>query len=274
MTRLTRVGCAAGAIALALTSITARSPAGIESLRHEFKTPPDAARIMMRWWWFGAAVTPAQVTRDLDAMKAAGIGGVEIQPVYPLTPDEPSRGVRNLPFLSSEFLDVVRAANTHARDIGLRVDLTLGSGWPYGGPSVPIDEAAGRLRWERVRLPAGAARIVLPSAIPAERRLAVFVGPAGEPDAASSGMRPIVLPADGDVLTVERAPREREVWVFLGSRTGMQVKRPSVGAEGFVLDHYSRAALDSYLQRVGTPLLSAFENAPPSAIFCDSFEVY
>ena len=33
------------------------------------------------------------------------------------------------------------------------MDLTLGSGWPYGGPQVPISQAAARLRWERVQVP-------------------------------------------------------------------------------------------------------------------------
>ena len=35
--------------------------------------------------------------------------------------------------------------------------------------------------------------------------------------------------------------------VFIGSRTGMMVKRPAVGAEGFVLDHYGRGPVDRYL---------------------------
>ena len=44
------------------------------------------------------------------------------------------------------FLDDLRFAATAARDLGLRVDLTLGSGWPYGGPQVDISRAAGKLR--------------------------------------------------------------------------------------------------------------------------------
>ena len=39
-----------------------------------------------------------------------------------------------------------------------------------------------------------------------------------------------------------------EVLFFISSRTGMQVKRPAVGAEGFVLDHMNRAATDMYLK--------------------------
>ena len=52
------------------------------------------------------------------------------------------------------------------------------------------------------------------------------------------------------------------------------VKRPALGAEGFVLNHYDRAAVDHYLTAVGDRLLSAFDAAPPYAIFCDSLEVY
>jgi hypothetical protein len=52
------------------------------------------------------------------------------------------------------------------------------------------------------------------------------------------------------------------------------VKRAAVGAEGFVLNHYDRAAVDHYLQKVGDRLLSAFDAAPPYAVFCDSLEVY
>lgn len=54
----------------------------------------------------------------------------------------------------------------------------------------------------------------------------------------------------------------------------MQVKRPAVGGEGFVLDHLDRAATDNYLEKVGDRLMQAFGNQPPHAIFCDSLEVY
>ena len=54
----------------------------------------------------------------------------------------------------------------------------------------------------------------------------------------------------------------------------MMVKRAAVGAEGFVLNHYDRGALDVYLQKVGDRLLQAFDGHPPFAIFCDSLEVY
>ena len=46
----------------------------------------------LRWWSFGPAVDNAELERELQAMKQAGIGGVEVQPVYPLALDNPTAG--------------------------------------------------------------------------------------------------------------------------------------------------------------------------------------
>jgi hypothetical protein len=64
------------------------------------------------------------------------------------------------------------------------------------------------------------------------------------------------------------------VLLFITSLTGQQVKRPSVNAEGFVLDHYNRAAIDAHLNLMGDRLMTAFGDHPPYAVFSDSLEVY
>src|SRR5688500_11412571 len=74
--------------------------AAVEDLQKGFERPPDDARIMMRWWWFGPSVTRTELERELRVMRDGGIGGVEIQPVYPLLPDDEKNGIRNLPYLS------------------------------------------------------------------------------------------------------------------------------------------------------------------------------
>ncbi len=50
----------------------------LDEVRRSFENPPDDSRIMMRWWWFGPAVTKPELQREIEAMKAAGIGGFEV----------------------------------------------------------------------------------------------------------------------------------------------------------------------------------------------------
>jgi hypothetical protein len=244
------------------------------SARAVFLNPPDDARPMMRWWWYGVASSAAQIRHDLEAMKAAGIGGAEIQPVYPLTLDSPQAGIVNHPFLSDPFLDLVREAHVQARALGLRMDLTLGSGWPYGGPWVSIDDAAGQLRFERIAVPPAATRLARPAMARGEAWVGAFIGPEGVAEPSADAMRPIEWSADSAVLGLEPATGVRQVWAFMSSRTGMMVKRPAVGSEGFVLSHYDRGALDRYLDHVGARLLRPIGGTLPFAVFCDSLEVY
>lgn len=218
---------------LALTILMSAGGATVEQVAKMLADPPAEARIMMRWWWFGPAVTRQELARELEAMKAAGIGGVEIQPVYPLTLDDPENGVRNLRFVSKEFLEALEFASRKGRELGLRVDVTLGSGWPFGGPKIPRELAAKRLRVE----------------------------PPGRPPQLRWGERVVGEYPEAGLR-------------FIESQTGQMVKRAAVGAEGFVIDHYSREALNRYLETVGGPLLNALRSAPPYAIFCDSLEVY
>ena len=109
----------------------------LSELRHTFVHPPPEARPMMRWWWFGPAVDRADIERDLSAMAAAGIGGVEVSYVYPLV-EHPNR------LGSDEFLADLAYAADVAERLGLRFDVTLGSGWSFGGPH--IDRRARRPR--------------------------------------------------------------------------------------------------------------------------------
>ena len=91
---------------------------------------------MMRWWWFGPSVTHDELEREMRAMKAGGIGGFEVQPVYPLALDDAAEASRTLPFSRTISSTPSASRPTRPRELGLRMDLTLGSGWPFGGPTV------------------------------------------------------------------------------------------------------------------------------------------
>jgi hypothetical protein len=106
------------------------------------------ARPWMRWWWPGSAVEPAQLTRQLEAFAAAGIGGVEITPIYG------ARGAesRDLPYLSPRWVEMLAHTTREARRLGLGVDMATGTGWPFGGPGVSVADGSSSLQLVAGRL--------------------------------------------------------------------------------------------------------------------------
>jgi hypothetical protein len=243
-------------------------------LRQSFVAPPDDTRIMMRWWWFGPSVTKDELERELRVMKAGGIGGVELQPVYPQALDDPTTGFHNFPYLSDEFLGDLRFASDKARELGIRFDLTLGSGWPFGGPNTPVTEAAGSLKVWAAPVTAGTASLEVPDIGAGEKFLAAFLVNAPDGKIAALGAQQLTDVHDGRVFLPASLEGPHDVLFFIASRTGMQVKRPALGAEGFVLDHYDHAAAETHLHMVGDKLLAALGSNPPYAVFSDSLEVY
>jgi hypothetical protein len=231
---------------------------------------------MVRWWWFGPAVTKPELEREIKAMKAAGIGGFEVAPVYPMTLDDPQHGILNIAYLSPGFLDALHFAAQTANQLGMRFDLNLGSGWPYGGPGTPVTQAQGALRVVKSSPPAGTKSLALPDIGPGESLLAAFLA---RPDAASKAWKdirrlPIESIPGGRLPLPEALPDGQLVVFFIASRTGMMVKRPAFEADGFVIDHLDHAAVENYLQKVADPMMEAAGDTPPYSVFSDSLEDY
>src|SRR5699024_6177288 len=112
----------------------------VQQVLEALADPDPAARPMMRWWWFGPDLDRAELDRELEAMAAAGLGGAEVALVYPLREGAPH-------YLSEEVLGHLRHVAERARELGLRLDVTLGSGWSYGGAHIGPEHAARRLHW-------------------------------------------------------------------------------------------------------------------------------
>jgi hypothetical protein len=246
----------------------------LTTIRSGFATPPMDARPMMRWWWFGPAVEKGELARELRTMKAGGIGGVEVQPVYALELDDPQKGFRNLPFLSKDFLDMVGFAAQTAHDLNLRLNLTLGSGWPYGGAYVPVSDAAGRLRIVTDIVPPGASSLPVPSIRNGEALLAAFLASGTPQNYDAEHAQQLEAIRDYRLTLPAGITGPHVVLFFISSRTGQQVKRAAVGAEGFVLDHFSMEAIQSHIQHVANPLIQACGANVPYSVFSDSLEVY
>ena len=90
-----------------------------------------------RWWWFGNVLTEKDITAALESYRKAGIGGVEITPVYGVRGEES----KFIDFLSPEWMDKLVYTLAEAKRLGMGVDMANTSGWPFGGPWVDEDMA-------------------------------------------------------------------------------------------------------------------------------------
>jgi hypothetical protein len=100
-----------------------------------------SAKPWTRWWWPGSAVDKANLTAQLEAIAAAGIGGVEITPIYGPRGAE----ARYVEFLSPQWMEMLEHTTREAARLKLRVDMATGTGWPFGGPSVSAADGSSSL---------------------------------------------------------------------------------------------------------------------------------
>ena len=124
----------------------------LDSLRRDFENPPKDVRPMVRWWWPGGDVTTDELRREVRVLDEAGFGGAEIQAFrIGLNTDVPANvAARVDDYATPSFYRKVRVAAEEARDRGLFLDLTLSSGWPFGGGEVITPELASiELRFTR-----------------------------------------------------------------------------------------------------------------------------
>jgi glycosyl hydrolase family 106( putative alpha-L-rhamnosidase) len=261
-------------LSLILASALAQTPAlGAVEVERLFRKPPDDSRIMMRWWWFGPSVTREELDAEMRRMKEGGIGGFEVAVVYPMALDDPARGIVNERYLSPEFLEKVGFVSRRARELGLRMDVTIGSGWSYGGPYITSDLAAARLRSDRREIAPDRTRVARPVPFEGDRLIAAFIGRGSLSEVDPASFRPLDVPGDGPI-PLPGGAGPRVVLFYFSSHTGQVVKRAAVGAEGYVLDHYQQAAIEKHLREAGDKLVAAAGPDGIHAIFCDSLEVY
>ncbi len=236
----------------------------IDVLRSGFRDPAADCRPMMRWWWFGPDVDEAEIDRELAAMAGAGIGGVEVSFVYPLRPGSPE-------LVSAPTLARLRHAAEQAGRLGLRFDLTVGSGWSFGGPHIGAEHAARTLHWERREVAAPGVEVPVAGGWPGDELVGAWVGPGSVQEPPSDFT---LLQACGQAVRVPPGSGPRQVLLAWSRLTGQVVKRAAAGADGPVLDHYSAEAARSHLREVAEPLVAAVRPAAIGSVFCDSLEVY
>ena len=89
-----------------------------------------------RWWWLGSAVDKGNLQWNLQQYAHHGIGAVEITPLYGVQGNQ----ANNIPYLSDKWMEMLRYTQEQCRQNGIELDMATGTGWPFGGPWVPVEE--------------------------------------------------------------------------------------------------------------------------------------
>jgi hypothetical protein len=214
----------------------------------------------------GSAVDKENLTRRLEEFSKAGMGGVEITPIYGVKGSED----RFLQHLSPQWMEMLIHTLDEAERLGLGVDMVQGTGWPFGGPQVEPDLAAGRIFYRTYALKKGKKMdqqmtIDDPGArVPARLQHLWAFDKNGRKKALDS------LVVKGKL---EWTPdHDYDLYAIFRGWTGQQVKRAAPGGEGFVMDHFSGDALADYLVPYDSALVPVQERL--RALFNDSYEVY
>ncbi|MDR1601684.1 MAG: glycosyl hydrolase family 2 [Tannerella sp.] len=223
-----------------------------------------ASRPWTRWWWMGSAVDSANLAHSLETLSRAGIGGVEITPIYGVK----GREAQYIDYLSPRWMAMLAFTESEAERLDMGVDMNNGTGWPFGGPDVSEDDAASKAVFKEYRVRGG------------QRPDEAFTLSGQLPDrlmaCSASGERlDLTGRLDSDGILDWTAPPggDSRLTALFVVKTRQQVKRAAPGGQGYVLDHFNRDAVERYFAKFDRAF--AENRTPfPHGFFNDSYEVY
>lgn len=274
---LKTLGLGASYLALAtpltLQSCQSSDTAETDKLYDLFRNPPAQAKPFYRWWWNGNRVTKAEVARELEVMRSAGAGGVEINPIA-LRPDVKNPSGKALEWLSEEWIEVLEAAIAKGEELGMITDMIVGTGWPFGGRFLEEEETIQGfdLYVERISGPAS-------YTFDTEKNLKAGA------EIQQVRLSPIPLTSLEEAADVSEElikgevqvpPGDYELTVISRRNKFREVMHGAPGGDGPVLDHFNQTAVEKYLQRTSgglKPYLGENLGARIRSMFCDSIEL-
>lgn len=263
-------------------------------LEDAFRDPAPIDHPFVRWWWNGNRVNTEEAIRQLDVMQAAGIGGVEINSIA-MPNVVPTEGLDAFPqhrWLSPEWGTIVREVSEAAQARGMTADIIMGSGWPFGGEFIPLEDQIQRVRLVK-RSFSGPAEIDVAVAdlhldeqdgtnhesawdiVPPRRELlSLRLRKSGSADAGAELLdEPSPLP---ERLSFSVPAGEHVLYIVALEQGFTEVKHGAPGASGPIVDHYNPAAVRRYLDHVGERFETATQRKWSDlvrAVFVDSLEL-
>lgn len=249
-----------------------------DTVLSNFKNPPLDCWPHTRWWWPGNPVSKVEITHELEEMRSHGIRGVEqisMDPVY-------EKG--NIPYLSDEFMEMLKHTVKEVKRLGMEVSLNFGGpGWIIGGEWVKDEDKskdmvptfldlAGNQTYNG-NLPDGLTKTKRswehyePKLDGNETLLAVIAGKI-EKDGKISEKSLVNLKGNvtGNKITWKVPEGEWRLMAFWLKKNGISN----------AVDHFSKHAMEEYCNYLGDKFYAAFGDEfgkTVDSFFADSFEL-
>ena len=250
------------------------------------------AKAGARWWWLGSAVDKENLQWNMQEYANHGIGALEITPIYGVQGNQ----ANNIPYLSDQWMEMLREVQKNGQQMGIEVDMATGTGWPFGGHWVPLEESACKavfvdtlfrgLQVENLDLKAPEKEAPY---CKLQKVMAFWQGDPYDVTAFAKDGQLTWSPAKQleaqikattnktakKALKLRLKEMETAHWqvIAIYIRYGvMKVKRAAPGGEGLVVDHFDKQAVANYLRHIE----EAFERTKtpyPHTFFNDSYEV-
>ena len=211
------------------------------------------------WWWPGSAVDTTNIARQLKLFQQAGLGGVQIIPIYGAKGYESNY----IDFLSPEWMRMMGFTITEANQLGLGVDMALETGWCFGGPTTSNDDANALVVEKTIDVTEGEK---LKGTFPRKTTQALMAFGPGDRAVDLKGK----INADGHVDWTA-PPGQWRVYAISQNFSGQYVKRAAPGGRGPMLNPFYPPAVKHYLQRFDQAF-DAYSGPKPHAVFQDSYE--
>lgn len=213
------------------------------------------------WWWMGSAIDEPNITELLEAYRGAGMGGVHIVPIYGVKGCED----RFIDYLSPKWMKMLGHTTSEAKRLDMGVDMTTGTGWPFGGPWLSIEDSDSWVNFKTYLLNEGGK---LGEKIGKEQLDAVV---------AYSDDGRIVKLADrvnpNGVLDWVAPPGKWKVYVVRHKWVRGTVKVAAPGGEGYHIDPLSNESLMKHLRGFNKSF-AAYREDMPRAQYHDSYEYW
>lgn len=223
-----------------------------------------------RWWWMGSAVDEVGIKNQLVELNGVGFGGTEVVPIYGAIGYED----KYINYLTPQWMKMLDYTVATSKSLNMGVDISVGTGWPIGGPQVTVEDAATKMIIQTYIVKAGEPfqdKIVI-SNDKQKNNTGVFLSAVTAYD--ENGKAIVItdkILADGSLKWSPKNGKWQVYALFVG-KTGQKVKRAAAGGEGYTLDHFSATALGNYFKTFDAALGDS--NHGVRSFFNDSYEVY